>query len=296
MARGKTRRENARLREFAFRLHSWFGIGAILYLTCMALTGSALVFYPQLYSAFSPHPSVSSNLPTLSDKQLRGILARAWPGEEVNWVWARPASGVFEVRLSNAHGAMSRLVNAFTGEDLGPAYPVTVKALNLIKGFHQDLFLGTAGRLVNLTGGLTLSALALTGAAIWWPGKHRWRRHLMIRSHSRGRRLAWEAHSAIGFWSVLFQLMWGITGLQIVLSSMGASANPRWIELAYKVHFGTFHGRFFAGVWCITALTVPLLAITGWRMWSARSARDHKPRHYHPIPDNPMSDSAMPNK
>ena len=287
MARRKTRRDKAGLREFAFRLHSWLGIGAVLYLACMAVTGSVLVFYPQLYAALSPHPSVSSHLPTLTDEQLRGIFAKTRPGDEVNWIWARPASGVFEVRLSHAHRETSRLINAFTGDDLGPAYPATVEALNLMKRFHQDLFLGTVGRVVNLTGGLILAALAVTGAAIWWPGKHRWRRHLMVRTHSRGRRLAWEAHSAVGFWSMVFQLMWGITGFEIVLNSMGiSSTDSGWIEFAYKLHFGTFEGRFPAGAWALAALTVPLLAITGLRMWWARSAKDRKPRHYRPVPDS----------
>jgi uncharacterized iron-regulated membrane protein len=281
MARRKTRRDKAGLREFAFRLHSWLGIGAVVYLACMAATGSILVFYPQLYSALSPHPSVSSDLPTLTDEQLREIFAKTRPGDEVNWIWARPASGVVEVRLSHANRGISRLINAFTGEDLGPAYPVTVKALNLTKRFHQDLFLGTAGRVVNLTGGLILAALALTGAAIWWPGKHRWRRHLVVRPHSRGRRLVWEAHSAVGFWFMPFQLMWGITGLLILLNSMGISSNePGWLDVAYSLHFGTSLPRFLVGVWSVAALTVPLLAITGAGMLRARSAKDRRPRHY----------------
>ncbi len=294
MARRKTRRDRSGLREFAFRLHSWLGVGALLYLACMAATGSALVFYPQLYAALSPHPSISSELPTLTNEQLREVLAKTRPGDEVNWIWARPGTGVFEVRLTHAAHGTSRLVNAFTGEDLGSAYPVTVKALNLMKRFHEDLFIGTVGRAANLAGGLILTALAVTGAAIWWPGKHRWRRHLMIRPHSRGKRLAWEAHSAVGFWSMPFQLMWGITGFQIVLNSMGISAqNPRWIELAYKFHFGTFHVQFLTGAWSVAALTVPMLAITGLRMWWARSAKDRRPRHYSPIEKSSISDSAV---
>jgi uncharacterized iron-regulated membrane protein len=191
--RGKTY-----FRELSFKLHSWLGIGAAAYLLLMSLTGSALIFYPQLYAALSPHPSISSKRPPLAPDELSRVLLKSWPGYEVSWIWPRSDSGAWTVRLINSRQQMrSRVVNAFTGEDLGPAYPPTVGALNLIKDLHENLLLGNAGRTANLVGGLTMLLAAITGAAVWWPGGHSWRRHTIVRRHSRGRRLVWEIHSLV---------------------------------------------------------------------------------------------------
>jgi uncharacterized iron-regulated membrane protein len=269
------------LRELFFRLHSWLGIGAAAYLLLMSLTGSALIFYPQLYAALSPHPSISSKRPPLANDELRHVLVKSWPGYEVSWIWPRNDSGAWTVRLINSRQQMrSRVVNAFTGEDLGPAYPPTVGALNLIKDLHENLLLGTAGRTANLVGGLTMLLAAITGAAIWWPGRHRWRRHTVVRRHSRGRRLVWEIHSAVAFWTVLFDLMWGATGAALVLRSIGGlRAEERWSKFAYQLHTGTFQVPILLFVWAVMALTLPVLAITGLQMWRNRRATSHH-RHY----------------
>jgi uncharacterized iron-regulated membrane protein len=281
-SQNKKRRGKTFLRELSFRLHSWLGIAAAAYLLLMSFTGSALVFYPQLYAALSPHPSVSSQLPPLANDELRRVLVKSWPGYEVSWIWPRKDSGAWTVRLTDSRERMkSRVVNAFTGEDLGPAYPPKVEALNLIKDLHENLLLGTAGRTANLVGGLTMLLAAITGAAVWWPGRHRWRRHTIVRRTSRGRRLVWEIHSAVAFWTVLFDLMWGATGFALVLRSIGGlGAEERWSKFAYQFHTGTFQVPILLLVWSLTALTLPVLAITGLQMWRSRRANARQPRHY----------------
>jgi hypothetical protein len=52
----------------------------------------------------------------------------------------------------------------------------------------------------------------LTGAVIWWPGISNWRRALTVNWRSLFARFSWDLHSALGFWSFLFVLMWGISG------------------------------------------------------------------------------------
>jgi uncharacterized iron-regulated membrane protein len=273
----------ARIRELLFRLHSWLGIFAGVYVVLMGFSGSVLVFYPELYRALSPQPAVSSNRPPLAMDQLKRVIKNGRFGREIAWMWERKAAGVYEVRLSNANNqSETRLINAFTGEDLGPAYPRTVQALNLTKDFHTELPAGPNGRLANLFGGLLFVALAATGAATWWPGRQRWRRHMLIRRRSRGRRLIWEVHSAIGFWSLILELMWGITGIIMLLdaSSSLRFVNDPFIRICYKLHFGTFGERLFSFVWSLAGLAVPTLALTGIVMWWNRSVKEQKQRHF----------------
>jgi uncharacterized iron-regulated membrane protein len=88
----------------------------------------------------------------------------------------------------------------------------------------------------------------------------------------------WEIHSAVAFWTVLFDLMWGATGFALVLRSIGGlRAEERWSHFAYQLHTGTFQIPILLFVWAVMALTLPVLAITGLQMWRNRyaSARHH---------------------
>ena len=78
---------------------------------------------------------------------------------------------------------------------------------------HTDLSSGPTGRLLNGVGAMVVTMIALTGAVIWWPGIRNWRRSISVKWRAPFARLVWDLHSALGFWSMLLLLMWGITGI-----------------------------------------------------------------------------------
>jgi uncharacterized iron-regulated membrane protein len=136
---------------------------------------------------------------------------------------------------------------------------------------HSNLLLGSTGRLVNGIGGICLTLLCLTGAIIWWPGVKNWRRSLTVSWGAQFPRINWDLHSALGFWSFLFVLLWGISGIYF--------AFPQWFTILLlldpadrvtdqglfwlsELHFGRF-GRFTQAVWAIAGLVPAVLAFTG---------------------------------
>ena len=64
----------------------------------------------------------------------------------------------------------------------------------------------------NAIGGFLTAALCLTGLVIWWPGIANWRRGLTIRAGVGWKRLTFDLHSAVGFWTFAIMFMWGVTG------------------------------------------------------------------------------------
>src|SRR5438105_4356499 len=56
----------------------------------------------------------------------------------------------------------------------------------------------------------------LTGAVIWWPGIANWRRSLKINPRANWKRINWDLHSAMGFWTFAFFFMWSFTGVYLV--------------------------------------------------------------------------------
>ena len=103
-----------------------------------------------------------------------------------------------------------------TGADLGETIPPGVRTLDWFVSLHDDLLSGFTGRTINGIGGIVLIVLCISGAVIWWPGTAAWRRGLSIQWRAGWKRVNFDLHSAIGFWSFLFVFMWAVSGVYLV--------------------------------------------------------------------------------
>jgi uncharacterized iron-regulated membrane protein len=84
--------------------------------------------------------------------------------------------------------------------------------LSWLGNLHGNLLMDSNGMRANAIGGFLLAALCLTGMVVWWPGVASWRRALAIHPNAGWRRLVFDLHSAVGFWTFAILLMWGVTG------------------------------------------------------------------------------------
>lgn len=57
-----------------------------------------------------------------------------------------------------------------------------------------------------------LFVLAMTGLALWWQGLRLWTRGLTISLRARWRRINYDAHHAIGFWTFALVVWWAFSG------------------------------------------------------------------------------------
>jgi uncharacterized iron-regulated membrane protein len=150
--------------------------------------------------------------------------------------------------------------------------PSAVSSVEWIVDLHENLLFGLKGRFVNGIGAICVILLCLTGAVIWWPGISNWRRALTVNWRSFFARFTWDLHSALGFWSFLFVLMWGISGFyfcfpQVVNVLLGfVDPNDKyadqilgWLSMA---HFGRF-AWFTEVLWALLGLVPALLSVTG---------------------------------
>ncbi|MCE2514928.1 MAG: PepSY domain-containing protein [Acidobacteria bacterium] len=154
---------------------------------------------------------------------------------------------------------------------------------------HDNLLFGETGRDANGVGSVLLTVLAVTGAVIWWPGVAGWRRALGVDLRANWRRLIWTLHGAVGVWTVVFILMWGLTGIYLAIPEpFNALADaiepfdeetfePRTVDnVLYwvaRVHFGRFGGWSTKALWAAIGLLPPVLFVTGFVMWWTRVVR-----------------------
>ncbi|MEQ1946349.1 MAG: PepSY-associated TM helix domain-containing protein [Bryobacteraceae bacterium] len=85
-------------------------------------------------------------------------------------------------------------------------------AVRWMTELHGKLLLKYDGMWYNAVGGFVTSFLCVTGLVIWWPGREKWKRALGFRMDVGWKRLNFDMHSSIGFWTFLILFVWGMTG------------------------------------------------------------------------------------
>ena len=201
------------IRKAIFQVHLWAGVLLTLYLVVIALTGSVLVFEREL-TGFALPPGVSHRLPAVP-VPLAAVVRHAqqsYPDAEIDEVTvpsvAIPAYQL-TLRLANHH-ATHVVADAATGA-LVPAPRTWVQ---WVHDLHVYLLLDPRyGAQVNAAGAAVLLLLTVSGLALWWPGVRVWTRGLRVNVRAGWRRINYDLHSAVGFWTLLLSFWWALSGM-----------------------------------------------------------------------------------
>ncbi len=200
------------LRRALFQVHLWAGIGVGLYVFVIGVTGSVLMFRAEL-AGIDPELAVAADAggPAVGVPAVVATARAARPSAVLLGVDA-PAAPLepFIAWVEENEVIDPIVVHPITGAILGVRRQQAW--LDWLQDLHFYLLGGDTGLTVNGIGGLLLLAMALTGIVIWWPGKSSWRRSLTVDFTRSRRRIYWELHSAVGFWSSALVLMWAATG------------------------------------------------------------------------------------
>lgn len=293
------------LRSALFQVHLWSGVGIGLYVLMISVTGSILVYRNELYEATTPQPIISrASDPRLTDDQLKQAATRLYPGYAVAELRrAQNPDQAVDVLLQRGDDTRARLFDPRTGEDLGSTVSVGFWLVSNMLDLHDNLLAGEAGRQVNGAGAGAVLALATTGLLIWWPGVKTWRRSLTLPRGVGWQRITWHLHSMIGFWTLGFTLLFGLSGVYFAFPD-AVQALADWLEpiredtgsrisdeiiywLAY-LHFGRINGigipcsgpgfcdQATKATWAIFGLAPAAMFVTGAIMWWTRVVRPRR--------------------
>jgi uncharacterized iron-regulated membrane protein len=284
-------------RRAFFQIHLWSGIAVGLYILMISVTGSVLVYRNELYRAATPEPiTLNGSGPQLSDAQLRQAAANLYPGYRVAKIVHLVTAGqAVDVWLSRGDEVKKRLFDPWTGRDLGDSVPLGIWLVSKLLDLHDNLLAGQAGRQVNGIGAFAVLVLAITGLVIWWPGSKTWRRSLTLHRTVGWKRWIWHLHSMVGFWSLAFTVIFGVSGIYLVFPDAiqdfadrlqpptPANAGFRLVDrliywMAY-LHFGRICGigipckgpglcdQATKGVWALFGVAPAVMFVTGAVMW-----------------------------
>lgn len=203
------------LRWLNFQVHLWAGLILALYLIVIGLTGSILVFRPELerLSHRSPWQDIREpRQPAEIATVVRNIEA-AYPGQRITTVFApsddRP---FFSIDVFGRRGRTTVVADPLHGAALGELHEY-VSWLAFVQNLHITLLVGPRGRMFNGIGGAFLLLLNVTGMVIWWPGIRSWRRALVVDFRRTWRRINFDLHRALGFWTLSIVSFWAISAI-----------------------------------------------------------------------------------
>ena len=179
----------------------------------------------------------------------------------------------------------------------GIAYELVTTLIDL----HDNLLAGETGRAVNGVAAIAVLLVACTGLFIWWPGVRRWRRSLTLRRGVGWKRFTWDLHSAVGFWTFAWVVMFAVSGVYLCFSQ-GFHEIAEWLQpvtvenagqrfvddflywLAF-LHFGRINGigipcdgpglcdQSVKAIWAIFGIAPAAMFVTGSIMWWNRVLR-----------------------
>lgn len=279
------RPQNLWVRKALFQVHLWVGIGIGLYILLISVSGSAIVYRPQLIAKFARHEQpVAIKGAKLSDADLRQRAQLAYPGYHVSDLYAsRRPDRPTTVILKRGSGNITRLFDPYTAADLGdPSSPIE-SFVEWLVDFHDNLLSGLTGRLWNGIFSILVTLTSLTGLILWWPGIRSWRRSTLINWKGSFPLFNWTTHSSLGFWCSAFVLMWGISGIYFTFPDYFTAVfgDGQFLVWLAKLHFGRF-GRIgkvtwfywsISMLWVILGLVPAVLVVTGFLMWWHRVLR-----------------------
>ena len=170
------------------------------------------------------------------------------------------------------------------------------RSMSWLGKLHGSLLAGSTGMTVNAVCGFLTALLCVSGLLVWWPSSGSWRRSLTIQTRVGWKRMNFDTHRAVGFWTFALLFMWGVTGGYFVFPDPFRAVigyftplypvGPQFVHgkrvytLGGRIlrgfsyaHYGNFSGWGVKTLWLILGLAPVVLFATALLMWWNRVLR-----------------------
>lgn len=211
------------MRAFFVFFHRWLGLTLGLVIAFLGLSGSALVFRPELDARLHPHLlQVEPRAARASWQAMTDTVSREFKGHRLNHIFiAKTLTSSHEFWLDG--GDLRVYVDPYSGRILGTR-AATEGFFPWLAEAHIHLFSGEVGQQISGWSGLTLAALSVSGLILWFPRRGQWRRALRSggSSHWKGRVYGW--HRVGGFYLAATLLVASVSGMALVWHEQAEAA------------------------------------------------------------------------
>lgn len=203
-----------KLRYWAWQLHFYFGLTAGLLWLVVGISGSILVFIPELRRLEVPGwTKVVEQGQPKPIEEVVGTLLRERPGDKpLTMYWDFKSNWGLNLRTVAPNGdRIHSFLDPYRAVNLGSVNYHTTW-LQWFYDLHADLLGGSTGRTVNAWFAFALVLASFTGLLLWWRGVKQWKLGLEYRTQASWKRQVWDLHNFGGFLFYLPLLILAVTG------------------------------------------------------------------------------------
>ena len=232
-------------------LHKWLGIISGVIVLLVSLSGAIYVFaddlkvlvYPERYMLpidGSGTTKPLSSLIQLAESQLaeneKVTRVDLYPEKNRSWVFRAVATNPNGFGLWNYFTYYKRVfINPYSGAVIGTE-DATKEFFQLTLELHMNLLLGkTFGNPIVSYATLIFVIMLISGIVLWWPRNSKRKtlqRSFMLKTKVKWKRLNYDLHNVIGFYSFIFALVLGLSGLVFSFPSL----RENYIALFNKIN------------------------------------------------------------
>ncbi len=192
----------------------WFGILIIL----LSLTGSILVFEHEIDRFLNPGliEAPEGGRRAVAMDRLAERIKENYPDKTVRFInLPRTDRQNAEFWLGKTPPHTYVYVNPHTGKIAG-SRKGRGDFIKLVFDLHQNLLGGYTGSIIVGISGIILLLIALSGIVLWWPKIQNLKRSISIAFGRKLKRINYDLHRAVGFWTALFLILTAGTGTALV--------------------------------------------------------------------------------
>lgn len=203
-------------RDWIFQLHRYLGLVAGIITAIIGLTGSILVFAPEI-ERFLVAQKFGKIIPQgnlVNIDQIHTILlaeAAKYPGLKIGALLPPIETPYYQARLWDVQDHLHQIfINPYTGKVMGMFKPGD-NIKDTILDLHYELLAGTTGMYLAGIAGLLLLILSITGLVLW-PGWRKLIAGFKIKWDGHIKRLHFDLHKVIGIITCIFLAFTAFTG------------------------------------------------------------------------------------
>ena len=204
------------LRKVTFYVHLVLGLSIGLLASVVCLTGSLIVYKPEIESLMLgpvSHVAPPADGQTVSLQLAYDAVKKSHSDCKITQAYLhaeRDLAWSFDLNCK-PRGRVVVYIDKYRGNITGEDH-FQGKWTQWLYDLHVRLLSGPTGETINGVGALLLVLLASTGLVVWWPGVKHWRSALQFESRARWRRKNYDVHRLTGFLASLLLIFVSVTG------------------------------------------------------------------------------------
>jgi len=211
----KKRTRKQKLRNSFLWLHRWLGLISGIVVFIVAVSGCLYVFEEEGRDLFQQkyfYVNVPVNAIRRPLHEISDAVKKQYPSDSITQIRFKEKANAAIVYHTKTEKAIS--VNPYTLEITG-VRNLKTDFFNWILKLHMNLHMGKVGNEIVRWNVLIFFIMCITGLIIWWPKQKRFlKQALRIKFKTKKwKRLNWDLHSVLGFYSLLVLLIISLTGI-----------------------------------------------------------------------------------